>query len=91
MADSTDEPSALSVGMSGALSGFVFSSAVAGAHHFHQGFRRNVSPSGKVAAVVMATTFRLVYDMQLEISRQNKANFRRQAEASAKRRGGASL
>ena len=53
MADSTDEPSALSVGMSGALSGFVFSSAVvAGAHHFHQGFRRNVSPSGKVAAVL---------------------------------------
>jgi hypothetical protein len=85
--ENSDLSSATSVGLYGAFEGLVLSSAVTGAaHHFHKGFRVNVGPSGKMAGIMMFTTFRFVYDMQSEIARQNKANFRKQAIASANRR-----
>ena len=82
-----DITSATTVGIYGAIEGFVLSSIfVGGLHQFHKGFRHNVGPSGKVASIVMASTFRFVYDMQQEIQRQNRASFRRQVMASTARR-----
>ena len=55
----SDEPSVFYVYVFGALLGFLASSAVvAGTHHFHLGFRHNISPSGDAGR----QTFGFVYD-----------------------------
>jgi len=81
-----DMSRSLTQGLYGAAQGlFLSGPAVAALHHFHRGFRNNLGVSGKVACIVMPTFFMFAFDMQQDIVHQNKANWRRQAQASAER------
>jgi hypothetical protein len=75
--------SAINIGMIGGLQGFLLSAiAVTGLNHYHKGFRTSVGVSGKVASIVMPTIFMCVYDIQQDVVRQNKTNWRRQVVAA---------
>lgn len=78
--------SAVNTGLLGGIQGFLFAgAAVAGLNHFHKGFRTTVGVSGKAASIVMPTIFMCVYNIQQDIVRQNKTDWRRRVLAASEK------